>query len=94
LRSTGVGRFTPKFLKNRETQLFKKYLGIRFASDTKDALLITAEVPSSRSFSAVCKFQLHSAGVGSRRLSKFRLLAVAVKRHLLWHPKRDIKSGA
>jgi len=68
LRSTDVERYTPKFLKNWETQLFQKYLGIRFASDTKDALLIIAEVPSSRSFSAVCKFHLHSASVGSRRL--------------------------
>jgi len=51
LRSTDVERYTPKFLKNWETQLFQKYLGIRFASDTKDALLIIAEVPSSRSFS-------------------------------------------
>jgi len=68
LRSTDVERYTPKFLKNWETQLFQKYLGIRFVSDTKDALLIIAEAPSSRSFSDVCKFQLHSAGVGSRRL--------------------------
>jgi len=68
LRSTDVERYTPKFLKNWETQLFQKYLGIRFASDTKDALLIIAEVPSSRSFSDVCKFQLHPASVGSRRL--------------------------
>jgi len=68
LRSTDVERYTPKFLKNWETQLFQKYLGIRFASDTKDALLIIAEVPSSRSFSAVCIFHLYSAGVGSRRL--------------------------
>ena len=30
--------------------------------------MIIAKVPFSRSFSAVCKFQLHSAGVGSRRL--------------------------
>jgi hypothetical protein len=55
-------------LKNWETQLFQKYLGIRFASDTKAALLGFAELLSSRSFSAVCKFQIHSAGVGSRRL--------------------------
>jgi hypothetical protein len=29
LRSTGVERYTPKFLKNWETQLFQKSLGIR-----------------------------------------------------------------
>jgi len=68
LRSIDVERCTPKFLKNWETQLSQKYLGIRFASDTKAALLVIMEAPSSRNFLAVCKFQIHSAGVGSRRL--------------------------
>jgi hypothetical protein len=68
LRSTDVERYTPKFLKNWETQLFQKYLGIQFSLDTKATPLGFAKVPSSRSFSAVCKFQPHSAGIGSRRL--------------------------
>ena len=68
LRSTDVERYTPKFLKNWETQHFQKYLGIRLASDTKAAPLGFAEVSASPNFSAGCIFHLHSAGVGSRRL--------------------------
>jgi hypothetical protein len=68
LRSTDVERYTPKFLKNWETQLFQKYLGILFASDTKAALLVFVEVSAFPNFSADCIFQRHSAGVGSRRL--------------------------
>jgi len=67
-RSTGVERFTPKFLKNWGTQLFQKYLGIRLASDTKAALLGFAEMSDSPGFSAVYQFQLHFADTGSRRL--------------------------
>ena len=67
-RSIGIERCTPKFLKNWETQLFQKYLGIRFSSDTKDALFGFAEVSASPNFSAGCIFHLHSASVGSRRL--------------------------
>jgi len=67
-RSIGIERCTPKFLKNWETQLFQKYLGIRLASDTKAALFDFAEVLASPNFSAGCIFHLHSAGVGSRRL--------------------------
>jgi len=50
LRSTGVERYTPKFLKNWETQLFQKYLCIRLASDTKAALFGFAEVSASPNF--------------------------------------------
>jgi len=74
LRSTDVERYTPKFLKNWETQLFQKYLGIRLALDTKAALFGFAEVSASPNFSAGCIFHLHSASVGSR---PFRAIQVA-----------------
>jgi hypothetical protein len=64
----GIERCTPKFLKNWETQLFQKYLAIRFVSDSKAAPLGFAEASAFPNFSAVCKFQLHSAGVGSHCL--------------------------
>jgi hypothetical protein len=59
-RSIGIERCTPKFLKNWETQLFQKYLGIRFASDTKATLLGFAEVPAFLNFPADCIFHSNS----------------------------------
>jgi hypothetical protein len=82
LRSTDIERYTTKFLKNWETQLFQKYLGIRFASDTKAALLGFAEVSAFPKFSADCIFQLHSAGVGSRRL-----IPSCVQMNATWYEK-------
>jgi len=78
LRSIDIERFTPKFLKNWETQLFQKSLGIRCSIGyTRSLRCGLLKMPAFFYSLTRLNIQFHYAGISSRRLIPTRNLLIA-----------------
>jgi hypothetical protein len=68
LRSIGIERCTPKFLKKLGNPAFSKISWYPIGIGYQGSPIGRCESAIFPCFSAVCTFHLHSAGVASRRL--------------------------